>query len=692
MLTPANTPYQQRSLYATYDVTADVRAGANAVGMWLGNGYGSRFSPYGFRWLGPKQAIALVEVTYTDGTTQAVTTGDGWTWSSGPVIADDLYHGETYDARLERSGWDQPGWTGGSGVRAVDPPTAALTADDLTPMRVVRTLRPVQLTQPSPGVWVYDLGQNIAGWQQLRVQGPSGTTVRMRTAEELGADGNLDTTTNRAAASTDRFTLAGTGRVETYEPRFTYHGFRYLEVTGFPGTPTLDSVSGRVVHADVVSTGTFSSSDPLLNRIWEINRWGILNNSMSLPTDNPVRDERTPPGMDVQAYHDASTREFGMDRFYANYLLDMPPGTALPNDGPNNQNPDMGGDQVPLAWTLYEQYGDKAALARHYPAMKAFVDTNASVPGHIWPASRGFGDWCPPVYGAGVNDGRGSPGVGSCTSEVSLVNTALSYRQAVDVGLAADALGHPEDAARFRTLAADIKSAFNSTFLNAARNGYGSGRQTTSILPLAFGLVPDNDVKAVGDQLVRTITTTNNSHLDTGIFGTRFLVDALARIGRVDVAMTVLGQQTYPGFGYEISQGATSPWEEWTYFSSMETHDHAMFSGINASFYTVLGGITPTSAGYATVSIAPKVPPGLEHVCATQDTVRGEVRSCWTQAGRTFQLEVTVPVGAKATVSVPLFGAKSARAVRGTELVGVQDGAATYSVGSGDWKFTAAKP
>ncbi|MET1072890.1 MAG: family 78 glycoside hydrolase catalytic domain, partial [Umezawaea sp.] len=573
----------------------------------------------------------------------------------------------------------------------VDAPTATLTADDLTPMRVVQTLRPVRLTQPSPGVWIYDLGQNIAGWQQLRVQGPGGTTVRMRTAEELGTDGNLDTTTNRSAASTDRFTLAGTGRVETYEPRFTYHGFRYLEVTGFPGTPTLDSVSGRVVHADVPSTGTFSSSDPLLNRIWEINRWGILNNSMSLPTDNPVRDERTPPGMDVQAYHDASTREFGMDRFYANYLLDMPPGTALPNDGPNNQNPDMGGNQVPLAWTLYEQYGDKATLARHYPAMKAFVDTNASVPGHVWPANRGFGDWCPPVYGPEVGDGRGGPGVGSCTSEVSLVNTALSYRQAVDVGLAADALGHPEDAARFRTLAADIKTAFNAAFLNSARNGYSGGRQTTSILPLAFGLVPDNDVKAVGDQLVRTITTTNTGHLDTGIFGTRFLVDALAGIGRVDVAMTVLGQRTYPGFGYEIGQGATSPWEEWTYFSSMETHDHAMFAGINASFYTVLGGITPTSAGYAAISIAPKVPPGLEHVCAAQDTVRGEVESCWTQTGRTFELKVTVPVGSRATVSVPLFGGKSARAVRGAESLGVQDGAALYSVGSGDWSFTVAK-
>jgi hypothetical protein len=693
VLTPANTPYQQRSLYATYDITGDLHPGANAVGMWLGKGYGSQFSPYGFRWLGPEQALVLVDVTYTDGTAQTIATGGDWTWTTGPIIANDLYHGETYDARQEKPGWDQPGYAdpgGRNAVRTVPAPSTNLTADDVPPMRVVQTLRPVRLTQPTPGVWVYDLGQNIAGWQQLRVRGAAGTTVQMRTAEDLGADGMLDTTTNRNAASTDRFTLAGTGQVETYEPRFTYHGFRYLEVTGFPGTPTLDSVSGQVVHADVASTGTFTSSDPLLNQIWQNNRWSILNNSMSLPTDNPVRDERTPPGMDVQAYHDASVREFGLDRFYSNYLLDMPPGTALPNDAGNSQNPDMGGNQVPLAWTLYEQYGDKAALARNYPAMKAFVDKNATVPGHIWPGDHGFGDWCPPVYGPGVNDGRGSPNIGNCTSEVSLVNTALSYRQTTDLAKAADALGYPTDAARYRSLASDIRTAFNSTFMNSARNGYSSGRQVTSILPLAFGMVPDGDVKAVGDQLVTTILSTGNGHLDTGIFGTRFLMDALARIGRVDVAMTVLDQRTYPGFGYEISQGATSDWEEWTFSSSMETHDHAMFSGINASLYTVLGGITPASPGYATVNIAPQVPPSLNQVCAALDTVHGTVKSCWTKSGRSFQLHVTIPANTTATVSVPMLSPDQAttHADRGATMLRVQDGAAVYAVGSGTWNFT----
>jgi alpha-L-rhamnosidase len=692
VLETADTPYQQRDLYQTYDITKYLRGGANAIGIWLGNGYGQNFSPYGFRWLGPLQAIALIEVTYADGRHQTLTTGgNGWSWSASPITANDIYNGEDYDAQLAQPGWDQPGFDASAWkpVTTVAAPGATMTADDIPPIRVVASIRPVAMTQPRPGVYVFDLGQDIAGWEQLRVQGPAGTTVQMRTAENVLSDGMIDTTTNRNAAATDRYTLAGAGQIEAYQPRFTYHGFRYVEVTGYPGRPALDSITGEDIHADVASTGSFTSSDQLLNQIWQDNRRTMINNSMSIPTDNPVRDERTPPGMDVQAYHDASIRDFGMDRFYASYLQDMPPGTSLPNDSGNAQNPDMGGDQISLAWSLYQEYGDKATLASMYPAMRAFVDANAAdVPGYIWPDDHGFGDWCPPVYGSGVNGGLGSPDAGSCTSEVSLVNTALEYLQASDVAKAAQALGDAAGAARYTALASDIKDAFNATFLNSAGNGYADGRQVTSILPLAFGMVPATDVKAVGDQLVVAIMSTDGGHLDTGIFGTRYLMDALARVGRTDVAMTVLNQTTYPGFGYEISQGATTDWEEWTYASSMESHDHAMFAGINASLYTDLAGITATSAGYATVSIAPQVPAGLAHVAASIDTVRGTVVSSWTRTSHAFTLSVTIPVNATAVVSVPLLGATAARAAHGATLLKVSNGIAEYTVGSGNWSFS----
>ncbi|MFC1436296.1 family 78 glycoside hydrolase catalytic domain [Streptacidiphilus sp. N1-3] len=691
VLAPASTPYDRRDLYATYDVTSLLTPGANAVGMWLGTGYGPNFSPYGFRWAGPEQAIVLLVVTYADGSRQTVASDGSWTWSASPISANDLYNGESYDARFEHPGWDRPGFNdaGWQPVRTVAAPSGALTAASLPPLRVTGTISPVKLTQPQSGVYVYDFGQNIAGWERLRVQGPAGATVRMRTAEEVGGNGMLDTTTNRNAASTDSFTLAGTGATETYEPRFTYHGFRYVEVTGDPQTPTLSSLDARVVHADLLSTGSFSSSDPLLNQIWQNNRWTILNNSMSTPTDNPVRDERTPPGMDVQAYHDASTREFGMDGYYANYLLDLPPGTALPSDAGNAQQPDMGGDGVTLAWTLYEQYGDRATLAATYPAMKTFVDTNAArVPGYIW--STGFGDWCPPDLSSNADGGLGSPSAGACTSEVPVVNTALSYLQAQDVAKAATALGQAADATHYNQLANSIKQAFNAAFLNPDGASYADGRQTTSILPLAFGMVPAADVTAVGARLVDTVLNQDHGHLDTGIFGTRYLMDALAAVGRTDVAMTALDQTGYPGFGYEIGKGATTDWEEWTYASSMESHDHAMFAGINASLYTQLGGIQPTGPGYSTVTVDPQTPDGLQHAAASLNTVRGTVASSWTRTGQQIALDVTVPVGTTATVDVPDFGGGQVGPdpSTGAVLLSTTGTEADYRVGSGSWHFT----
>ncbi|MCL2732129.1 MAG: glycoside hydrolase family 78 protein [Actinomycetia bacterium] len=689
VLAPANTPYTQRNLYDTYDVTSALRQGGNAVGIWLGTGYGPHFSPYGFRWSGPPQAIMLIRVTYADGTQAAVTTDPSWTWSTGPILSDDLYDGEVYDARAVQQGWDTASFDASAWhpVTTATAPGGSLVAGTQPPVKVVQDLRPVKVTQPHPGTYVYDFGQNVAGWERIGARGPAGTAITLRTAEELSSDGTLDTTTNRNAASTDTFVLAGTGSTETYEPRFTYHGFRYLEVTGYPGTPTAADVTGRVVHADVASTGTFDSSDALLNQIWQNNRWSMLNNSMSIPTDNPVRDERTPPGMDVQAYHDAAVREFGMDGFYAKYLQDMPPGTALPNDAGNAQQPDMGGDQISLAWTLYEQYGDLDALTAAYPAMRTFVDANATgVPGHIWPDNRGFGDWCPPYYGPGTNDGMGSPGAGSCFSEVSLVNTALSYLQAVDVAKAARALGHSDDATHYAALAEEIKQAFNAHFLNGAGDTYGDGRQVTSILPLAFGMVPQDKVAAVGAQLVHTITATNGGHLDTGIFGTRYLVDALAAIGRTDVAMTVLDKTDYPGFGFEIAHNATSSWEEWLYSSGMETHDHAMFGGINASLYTVFGGIQPAAAGYREVTVAPQVPAGLGRVSVTQDTVRGRIASAWVHDGTSFDLTVTLPANTTGEVRLPAGVTGTVHAPAGAVRVG-GDGASAYRVGSGTWHF-----
>ncbi|WP_244931492.1 family 78 glycoside hydrolase catalytic domain [Nocardioides sp. W7] len=692
-LTPTSGQYENNLFYDTYDVTEAVREGANAVGLTLANGYGARYNGYAWRYLGDKVARMLLEVTYTDGSTETVTTSDDWTWSTGPVVANDMYDGEVYDARAERHGWDTAGYddAGWLSVAGVDGPEAPLVANPGPDRRVVQTLRPVSVSEPTDGVFVFDLGQNISGWTRLHVEGPSGTAVTMRTAEEVYPDGRLDTRTNRSAKATDTYVLKGDGP-ESWEPRFVYHGFRYVQVTGYPGTPTLEDLDGRVVQADVESTGSFESSDELLNQIWENNRWAIRNNSMSTPTDTPVRDERTPPAMDVQAYKDAAVREFDMGPFYAKYLLDMPPGVGLPQDAHKSQYPDMAGGQVSLAWTLYEQYGDVATLRHNYPAMKAFVDRNvADFPGYVWTADTGLGDWCPPVHGDQANGGMGGPGAGDCTSETRIVNTALWYVQARDVAQAAEVLGNDADAAHFAQVADRIKDAFNETFLDAGGDSYGSGRMTTSVLPLAFGMVPEENVDAVGDTLVRTIVEDNGGHLDTGIFGTRHLFDALQAIGRVDVAMTVLGQRSYPSFGFQIDNGATTPWEQWMYDAGMITHDHAMFAGINASLYTGLGGIQPDGPAYSSMTISPEVPESLDWVRVKQDTVRGTVSSSWRRADDGLVLDVTVPANTTATVEVPTvgFGSGKVQAPDGAVAQGAtDDGRAVFGVGSGEYRFT----
>lgn len=690
VLAPAATPFTSRNLYQTYDVTRLLRPGDNTLGLQLAEGYGPSFSQYGWRWSGPRQALVRLAVTYADGTREDVVSDGSWRWGEGAITSAGIYAGETYDARLRPTGWDAPGFddSGWKPVRTVSAPSPRLEADTAPPIRVTRTLRPVKVTETSPGTYVFDLGQNIAGWARLRVAGARGTTVRMRYAEAVNPDGTLDTFTNRNAKATDTYVLAGTGRTESYEPRFTYHGFRYVEVTGLPEPPSADTLVGRAVHADVDDRARFDSSDALLDRIYRDNRWTILNNSMSYPTDTPVRDERTPAGMDVQAYQDASTRMFGMDRFYAKLLGDTAGGGL-------GGSPDMNGDPVTLTWTLFEQYGDRATLARHYDQMAAYVDSLAAkAPDGIWPEGDGFGDWCPPVPAEDSRGGMGGPDVGGygwCFSEVSLVNTALYYHQADVTARAAAALGRDADAARFAALARRIAAAFDAHFLDAAGDGYGSGRQVTSVLPLAFGMVPPERRAAVGARLVRTVLDEDDGHLDTGIFGTRYLVDALNAAGRPDVALTVLDQRTYPGFGWEIAQGGTTAWEEWTYRSGMHTYDHAMFAGVDASLLTEFGGIEPAAPGYERIRVAPATPDGLDHASASIDTVRGRVSSAWRRTGGVLHLDVTVPVNATAEVRVPLpdGGRAAVTADHGAKEVGVRDGRAVFEVGSGRWSFVA---
>ena len=678
VLAPVNSNYNKSLYYDTYDVTSLIMQGGNAAGLWLGNGYDREFSEYGFRWMNAKQAIFEVDIEYLDGTRSRIVTDGSWKVAESPILSNSIYDGETYDARQEKDGWDQYGYDDHAWQPAqlMSAPAGVLRSRQMPPLKIRTTLRPRAMHQTKAGTFVFDLGQNIAGWVRLRARGAAGTKIVMRHAEDLLPDGTLDMTTNRAARATDTFILKGTG-IEVYEPRFTYHGFRYVEVSGFPGLPTLDSLEGRVIHAAFDSVGHFRSSNPLLNKIHRNLQWSVVNNLMGIPTDNPVRNERTPCQMDSMAVEETAIYNFDMDNYYVKWLQDIEGRRDAPN---------WSGDQVFLAMLLYKHYGNRRILEESYENSKQLIDAFAAQgrEPNPWSGEGAFGDWCPPGQSGSYKE---------CFSEGEIVNTTIYYRATRLVSEMAEILGNASDATAYKSRAESIVREFNARHYDAATYTYESGRQVTSILPLAFGMVPPGQESAVANALLDRLTMKDHGHLDTGIFGTRYLFDVLIDNGFVDAAYKALNQTTYPSYGHQISLGATTTWEQWVLRGSMESHAHAMFAGPDSTFYSRLAGIQPAQPGYKEILIRPTFPKGLVSVTSSLHTVMGEIVSNWKVQNGLIQ-EVTIPPNATAVVYVPTIDAdeirESGRPVsqaKGVRLLRVENGYTLLSVGSGSYHF-----
>jgi len=628
VLTPANTPYDRRMLYDAYDVTDALRSGGNAIGLWLGNGYNTNYSRWGWKWKRDKAVILQLDVKLADGGALRIATDETWRTADSPLLTNDMYDGETFDGRLVQTGWDTYDFDGGGWLPAVAavPPQGALEPNPQPPVRAYEPMEPVRILRPRPGVVVYDFGQNVAGWARARVEGPAGARLTLKYSELADAEGNIDPWTNRNAKAKDEYLLSG-GGIETYEPRFTYHGFRYVEATGLEPI----AVQAVPIHSDVREVGRFACSDPLLNRIQSNLRWSFLNNLVSIPTDCCQRDERTPCLMDSAVVEEAGIHNFDMLQYYRKWLGDIEDSFT---------NPDWSGDKVTLPWYLYLYYGDSETLENCFDAMKAYVDHLAAK----WPDSivtEGFGDWCAP------ND----DGWEAYFREVEIVNTSLYYRQAKVVSEAADALGRAAERRRYAELAEQINRAFHERFYQGD-GVYGGGSQTAQLMPLAFGMAPEEAAGSAVARLIAEIAAKGN-RLDTGIYGTRYLLDVLADRGYVDLAYELLTQPEYPGFGYQIAQGATTLWEQWSVKGGMHSHDHAMFGGIGASFYTRLAGIRPLSPGYETISIRPCIPSKLDWAEASVETARGRIVSSWRKEGDRLCVEVEIPESTTAVIALP---------------------------------------
>lgn len=722
-LDPGWTSYARRVLYSTYDITSELQDGPNVVGIMLGNGWFNplplrlwgRISPRENLTVGQPRAIAQIAVEFVDGTTQIIGTDESWKAGDGPILRDSVYLGEVYDARREQGNWDRPGFDDSRwevATPADSPALGPLRAQDAPPIRVTRVLQPAKLTEPKPGVFIFDFGQNFSGWVRLKVKGPAGSRVRIRSGELLFPDGSLNGMTAvagqmkgggkdyiydgigqpKTAFQLDEYVLKGEG-LETYSPRFTYHGFRYAEVTGYPGKPSLDALEGLRLNSDVAPVGSFECSNEMFNRIQQMTLWTELSNLFSVQSDCPHR-EKFGYGGDIVASSEMAMLNFDMSRFYAKAVRDLSD-AARSNGGFTETSPfvgisdqGLGGRSGPvgwgtaqplLLWQLRQYYGEQRLIEEQYETTKRWIK----------------------LLHERAADGILDNGISDHESLVpkprALTGTAFYFFNVKLFAQLATALGKNSDALEAEVAADRIRASFNRKFLQPGSGRYDFASQACQAFALYHGLVPAAEKASAVNVLARDIKA-HNGHLTTGLFGTKYLLHALADAGRADLAYGIVNQRTSPGWGYMLERGATTLWEHWEYSDDNFSHNHPMFGSVSEWFYKVLGGIQPApdAVGFDEIIIKPQPVGDLTWAKASYHSVRGKVSSHWQKDGTEFKLRITIPVGATATVFVPtkdparvVESDQPVAAARGVKFLRMEGGAAVFVVGSGNYEFTS---
>ncbi len=696
VLDPAVTDYRQRILYSTFDVTELLKKGNNALGVMLANGaYNLRKTEGRYSWgsggaqLGNPAFIVQINVTYDDGSQALVTSDESWKYADGPITFNNIYGGEDYDARKEVDGWISAGFSDENWqkVSLVEPPGGQLKSQSMPPIKVNQTLEPVAETNPDEGIYLYDFGQNIAGWWRVQLKGKAGQTIRIRGAETLNdslfpkalEEGDrLSQKHNYHAQTWTDYTMKGDG-VETYEPRFFYTGFRYIEVaTDNQEDLEILKVEGRVVGSALERNGRFASSDSLLNQIHRAGLWSQKGNLVGYPTDCPHREKGAYNG-DGQVIAETSMHDFQMAPFYYKWLNDMrdsqEPNGRIPNTSPTLIG-GMGGGvawgsaYVLIPYWMYHYYDDTQILTEHYPAMKRYLqylqnlaktDSKPEEPFVIndfdgyW---YSLGEWCAP----GERDDPNH----------AVVNTFYYYYNVKLMAEMAKILGHTNDVRQFLALSDTIRQAFNHRFFNPETLRYGtdSTYQTYQLLALHGDLVPAEHREGVLQTIVDDINQ-RNGHLHTGIIGTKYLWPVLTAGGYGELAFVTATKRTYPSYGYWIANNSTTLLEEW---SGRNSHNHQMFGSVVEYFYKYLAGIQSpmegkTTNAYQEILLKPTVPDGLNRVDASLETVAGNVVSNWLKDEGSFRYIVSVPANTSATVAIPIFNFEQAKITEGNTLI-----------------------
>ncbi|MBD8100858.1 alpha-L-rhamnosidase [Plantibacter sp. CFBP 8775] len=667
VLTPGWTSYRHRLVVSSHEVTDRIRIGGNVIGAVLGEGWalgrlgweGKRhhYSERPAGWL-------QLELEYADGSTEVIVSDDTFRSSTGGGLTDSIYDGEEFDARLEPSGWDAPGFDDSAwdGVSLMDWPQESLVEPIAPPIRRIEELAPVDILTTPAGLTVLDFGQIISGWVRLQVTGPAGTTIALRHAEVM-TDGEPDYETIRTARATDRYTLSG-GGPEVWEPRFTFHGFRYVQVDGWPGELTADSVRAIVVHSDMRRTGWLETSDPLLNQLHANAVWSMRDNFVGVPTDCPQRDERLGWTGDINAFAPSAAFLYDVRGVLGSWLRDLAAEQAVRGfvpwvvpdvlSTPSSPTALWSDVAVSLPWTLYREYGDPRILAEAYPSMTAFIRQVADLldENGLWSSGFQYGDWLDP-------DAPADNPAGGKTDR-HLVAAAYLCRTTREMADTAGVLERPDDAAEFRALAERVRTAFLNEYVSA--NGRVVDETATAYaLAIAFDILDESQRAHAGDRLA-AIVAKAGYRISTGFAGTPLVTDALSSTGHLDAAYLLLLETGCPSFLYPVTMGATTVWERWDSIrpdgsinpSGMTSLNHYALGAVVDWMHRTIGGLTPVEPGYCRMRIAPRPGRGVTSAVLRHTTVHGDVLVDWRIVDGEGRVLVTIPDGTTAEVELPL--------------------------------------
>jgi len=712
VLDPILRDYDKQLPYNTYDISTQLQEGLNCIGVVLGNG--RFFAPHltvptFTRTFGYPQLLFQMEIVYDDGSSETIISDESWKITDkGPIVYNNDYDGEYYDARMEMQNWDCAAFDDAKWHKPdiVDKPKGELTtAACMQPMRVTDTISPVSTKKLANGNWFFDLGQNIVGKYILKVKGEAGTKIRMHFAETTNQVGEPSYANLRDAECTDYFILKGNGKTEIYSPSFTYHGYRYVEIEGLPQPPDEGTFIAEVVHTDMPFAGDFDCSNQTINQILENARWGLRGNYLSIPTDCPQRDERQGWQGDRAAEQLGETFMFDNILLYEKWLDDIRD-SQLDNGNLSdvcpaywplyNSNVTWPSAFLIIPGNLYLMYGDKRMIERHYQEMVQWMShlRTKKVDGIL--ACDNYGDWCCPpedkYFIHSEQEWRKTP--------KELLATSYYYHNLNLMAQYAGILGNDDDVKVFKDEAKVILKAFNNKLYNKAVGFYGNGSQTSQILPLYFDMVPYDRKQQIFDYLINHIETKTNNHIGTGLIGGQWLMRTLSDFGKVDKAYQFATYKDYPSWGYMIENGATTIWELWngnTANPAMNSGNHVMLLGDFMTWsYEYLAGIKAdiNNPGFKHIIMKPCIVGDLEYVNANFKSVAGEIVSNWKLKDDIFEWDIVIPAGSTATAYIPAQKVENVtengtqlKQLDGIEILEKKGDRVLVKIGSGKYQF-----